>query len=384
MRQTKSAFLGAWIVVILGAGDLVARAPVTRARVPLPFPDLPGYVTLRCDFHMHTVFSDGTVWPTVRVEEAWREGLDAIAITDHIEYQPHRADVVTNHNRSFALAAEAGRALDLLVVQGAEITRKMPPGHLNALFLTNATALVTSEWRHAVQAAAAQGAFIFWNHPGWEEQLTNGRVRWYAEHTALWKTGLLHGIEVVNGRSYYPAAHRWALQRRLAMLGTSDIHGPIQLDYLLHQGDRRPLTLVFARERSIAALKEALLDRRTVVYADSRLLGEEWFLKPIFQRSIRVLNPRVTLRGTRTAYVQIQNDCAVDFLLQRAAEPPDLTVTKELTLASGRVVLLELKARGKPEPGTRRIELPFQVTNLLVAPSRPLNVMLELEATFSR
>ena len=45
-------------------------------------PDLPGYVTLKCDFHMHTVFSDADVWPTVRIDEALREGLDAIAITD--------------------------------------------------------------------------------------------------------------------------------------------------------------------------------------------------------------------------------------------------------------------------------------------------------------
>lgn len=374
--------------MLLAAGEQtggapVSRAPVMRARTPLPFPDLPGYVTLRCDFHMHTVFSDGTVWPTVRVEEAWREGLDAIAITEHIEYQAHRADVATNHNRAFELAAGAGRALDLLVIQGAEITRKMPPGHFNALFLTNATALVTSEWRHALQAAHAQGAFIFWNHPGWEEQLTNGRVRWYAEHTSLWRTGLLHGIEVVNGRSYYPQAHRWALQRRLTLLGTSDIHGPIGMDYLIHQGDHRPMTLVFARERSVAAIKEALLDRRTVVYAGDKLLGEEWFLRPLFERSVRLLKSAVTLRGTRTALVPIQNDCAADFVLERLEEVPELTVPKELTLAAGRIVLLELKARGKPERGTRRVQLPFRVTNLLIAPNRPLHVVLELDATFA-
>ncbi len=53
------------------------------------FPDIPGYETLICDFHMHTVFLDGLVWPTVRVSEAVEEGLDAISITDHIEYLPH-------------------------------------------------------------------------------------------------------------------------------------------------------------------------------------------------------------------------------------------------------------------------------------------------------
>jgi len=74
-----------------------------RVRSELPFPDLPGLITLRCDLHMHTVFSDGKVWPTVRAEEAWRDGLDAIAVTDHIEYQPFKADVTTNDARPYDL-----------------------------------------------------------------------------------------------------------------------------------------------------------------------------------------------------------------------------------------------------------------------------------------
>lgn len=56
---------------------------ITRYRSAVNVPDVPGYLTLKCDFHIHTVFSDGKVWPTVRSEEAWREGLEAIAITEH-------------------------------------------------------------------------------------------------------------------------------------------------------------------------------------------------------------------------------------------------------------------------------------------------------------
>ena len=44
----------------------------------IEFPDVPGYLTLKCDLHMHTVFSDGSVWPNIRVQEALRDGLDAI------------------------------------------------------------------------------------------------------------------------------------------------------------------------------------------------------------------------------------------------------------------------------------------------------------------
>lgn len=45
-------------------------------------PDIPGYITLTGDFHVHTDFSDGVVWPTFRIDEAVREGIDIISITD--------------------------------------------------------------------------------------------------------------------------------------------------------------------------------------------------------------------------------------------------------------------------------------------------------------
>ena len=63
--------------------------------------DLKGYVTLKCDFHIHTVFSDGTVWPTVRVDEAYREGLDAIAITDHLENRRYLREIESVSEFSF-------------------------------------------------------------------------------------------------------------------------------------------------------------------------------------------------------------------------------------------------------------------------------------------
>ena len=65
----------------------------SQYRTEINIPGFDGYQTLKCDFHIHTVFSDGSVWPSVRVQEAWQEGLDAIAITDHLEYRPHK-DIV--------------------------------------------------------------------------------------------------------------------------------------------------------------------------------------------------------------------------------------------------------------------------------------------------
>ena len=46
----------------------------------IEFPDVEGYLTLTADLHQHTVFSDGYVWPRIRVEEGLRDSLDVMAI----------------------------------------------------------------------------------------------------------------------------------------------------------------------------------------------------------------------------------------------------------------------------------------------------------------
>jgi 3',5'-nucleoside bisphosphate phosphatase len=146
---------------------------------------------------MHTVFSDGTVWPTVRVQEAWHEGLDAISITDHIEYRPHSKDITADHNRSFEIAEPLAKELKIILIRGAEITRNMPPGHLNALFIRNANLLNRENVNDALREARDQGAFLIWNHPGWKVQQPDSTV-WWVEHTNLHKNNMLHGIEVFN------------------------------------------------------------------------------------------------------------------------------------------------------------------------------------------
>ena len=77
-------------------------------------PDLPGYKTLKCDFHLHTYYSDGHVTPEMRVLEAWAEGLDAISITDH---QPvprshtETKDCNVSYNKAFPMAESKGITL---------------------------------------------------------------------------------------------------------------------------------------------------------------------------------------------------------------------------------------------------------------------------------
>ncbi|MCL4179192.1 MAG: histidinol-phosphatase [Verrucomicrobia bacterium] len=368
------------LALLLGTLSILAH---DRARTPVNIPDLPDYRTLKCDFHIHTVFSDGSVWPDIRPEEAWREGLDAIAITDHIEYQPHKADLPTQHNRSYEIARPRGEALAITVIRGSEVTRSMPPGHLNAIFLKDASRLDVPEWRDALSEAHRQEAFIFWNHPGWRGQQPDGVARWYPEHDELLAKGWLHGIEVINGREYYPEAHRWALDHGLTLISNSDIHNPLNLDYEVHAGDHRPLTLVFARDASVEAIREALFARRTAVYSGHQLIGEARFLKPIFEASIRLAQPTLQLKGKQMKYLQIHNASDIRYELELVGKVDDLTLPGQIALPPGRTILFPVRSLAAKLAERRSLNPVYRIKNLLVAPGQGLEVELPFEVRFS-
>jgi len=370
------------LVLLRVAETPLAASEFVRARTPVGIPDIPGYRTLKCDFHIHTVFSDGSVWPDIRSEEAWREGLDAIAITDHIEYQPHKADLPTQHNRSFEIARPRGESLLVTVIRGSEITREMPPGHLNAIFLEDAQLLETDDWYDAVKAAYHQGAFIFWNHPGWTGQQSDGVARWYPEHDRLVNEGMLQGVEVVNGREYYPEAHRWCLEKNLTMLSNSDVHSPLNLDYDTHTEDHRPLTLVFAREDTAASIKEALFDRRTAAYSGSRLIGKERFLRPIFERSVQVRNPELVIRGKQRVYLQIRNSSEIEYRLALEQGPEEVALSRSVRVPAGKTALLSVRGKSTDLSETKDLTALYRVENLLVAPQEGLEIAISFQVRF--
>ena len=353
-----------------------------RVRTEPKIPDIPGYVTLKCDFHMHTVFSDGNVWPPIRTEEAWREGLNAFSITEHVEHQSHEDDIPTNHGRSYELAQPGAEALNLITIRAAEITRGMPPGHINAIFLKDVNPLDTEDYKDAVNAAVEQGAFVFWNHPGWRGQQPEGISIWYPEHTELYEKGWMHGIEIVNERDYYPLAHKWCLEKKLTMLGNSDVHNPINLDYDFHNGEHRPMTLVFAKEKTEDAIKEALFARRTAVYRENTLIGEEKYLKPIFNESVEIDNSDVAIRGRSRVYIQIRNNSDISFELIADGEVEDISVPENITLYADKTVISGIRGKSGTLSGRKNIHIPYKVENLLIAPEEGLPVELIINVNF--
>ena len=370
--------LGALLVTSL---PLIGMAQEqTRARLELPFPDLPGCVTLRCDFHLHTVFSDGNVWPTIRAEEAWQDGLDAIALTDHLEYTPHKKDIPINHGRAHEIAQAHGEPLGVVVIRAAEITRGEPPGHLNALFLTNVAAVNQPSPAASVKAAFEQGSFLFWNHPGWKQP--GGKSVWYAEQEQFFTNGWLRGIEIVNGTDYDAIAHQWSLDRKLTILGNSDAHDPMSFDYGAAPGTQRPMTLVFATARTAEAIREALFAQRTAVFSRDRLFGEAQYLEPLFHKSIELVTPEIRIQGNGRALVQIRNKAPMNFELRFSSKLPELVVSPKAVLAAGKVSSLEVHGGTGRGSGVQEVTLRCKVENAHVAPDVALITALKLKVHF--
>ena len=340
----------------------------TQVRGKIDIPNLNGYITLKCDFHTHTVFSDGLVWPTVRIDEAYREGLDAIAITDHVEYRPHGLNE-SSRNRPYEVARPKAEEKGIILIQGAEITRKMPPGHHNTIFITDADQLDMPEYLDAFRAAKAQGAFIFWNHPHWDRQQPDTTL-WMEEHTQLFEQGLMQGVEVVN-RAYCPEAHQWCIDKNLTMLGNSDMHYPIQDVVDFSAGKHRNMTLVFAKEATAEGIHEALLARRTAVYHDEYVIGEEQYLKELFENA---LEWKVEKTDSITTRITVKNNSDLSFHLKKTQHDARLLYFRETTIVPQGEHTFIVKLQDGVEGG----DVNFSVDNFFVRPNEGMKYTLKI------
>jgi len=290
-------------------------------------------------------------------------------------------------NTSVAIARPAAKQHGLILIAGAEITRKMPPGHLNALFVKDANALVKDDWKDVVLEAKKQDAIIMWNHPGWVSQQPDGIARWYEEHTFLLGLGNFFGAEVVNGTDFYPEVLQWCLEKNLTVLGSSDSHDPIKTEYDPLKGEHRPITLVFATERSAEAVREALLAGRTAVYTRNELIGRDEHLRPLVHASLSWSGTTFTVAGREWAHVMITNLSQLGFDLVLATPDDAIQLPRELRLEPGRSTVFSLRARSVvegPHAIDRRVNAVYSIKNCLVGNGRKLEIAFPLDVRITR
>ncbi|MBQ9547562.1 MAG: CehA/McbA family metallohydrolase [Bacteroidales bacterium] len=368
---------------------LAVSLQAQTVRHPVIVPDIPGYVTLKGDLHIHTMFSDGQVWPVNRVNEAYLEGLDYIAITDHLETKLRKqitAGIVNgDRDKSYEMARDHGKGRGIIVIHGAEITRGMPPGHFNATFTTDNDPMgeVSDAEKNnqkamlaCLEIARSQGAFLVWNHPNWSRQAPQ-ETKWFKEHTEIYERKLMDGIEIFNGYcGYAPEAHHWAVEKGLTIVSGTDSHQLVSLRNDITGGAFRPMNLTFATERSEKGIHEALKAGRNAVFADDRVYGPETVLRPLLDQILKI---EKVSRDAKQVGIRVHNGTSIPVYLEKAA-PDAYSYDRTIYIAPGadfsiRVTPANAKAGFPAGP----VEIKYKATNFFVDAGVPLEYSIKVD-----
>ena len=285
----------------------------------------------------YNIYSDGEVTPRERVREAWYDGLDIIAITDHLElrsyekfmlrahapYNPdgkpyeyirggagHKTDPTTpiycdldatyDEARSYVEKEE----IPIMVVRGTEIWRNARTiGEYNAFFLQDITDVAKPDIIESLKEARRQGAIVIHNHPAWRRKTSD-------------KTELVDGIEVVNGLNLYPKMIDRCVDEKLTIFANTDCHRTSAQYYPRGGEIFRTMTFILAKECTEKAIKEALLKRRTIGYSHNHLIGEQMWLEEFLNAAVDCKVIAVNEKKEHRAF-QLTNHCSVPFILRR-------------------------------------------------------------------
>lgn len=313
-------------------------------RVNIVLPQVNGYNVYKADLHIHTFYSDGHVSPQFRVCEAWYDGLDVLAITEHIEYRSLEKDMIefmkgyvkknveaanwnivsdpadgrgiqTDLDMSVRLAQKEAEKFGLTIIPGAEISRTPETiGHFNVLFTTDNDAIYHPDPIESMKNAKAQGALVIHNHPGWKRS----SLDMIEFEKKIYPMGILDGIEVMNQLDFYPRALERAKEYGLYVTSNTDMHTSTYEYYRLN-GALRNMTLIFAKDKSLESLKEALKARRTLAYSFGTIAGDEQLLKDFFNASVACEVIAVDEKGNRT--YELRNNTSLPYTLNLGTDP---------------------------------------------------------------
>jgi PHP domain len=224
-----------------------------------------GYKLIQADLHVHSHLGDGILSPFSLVLQARRQGLDAIAITDHNQIVGARSA----HWFSTLIGGPT-------VLVGEEITA--PSFHLIGVGLTDRVT-----WKQSAAGAIGeihqQGGVAIAAHPG--------RKYWAAYDDVIREldgTEVMHTVAYASGergkeiRDFYRRAETSG--HNLTAVGSSDYHWFNSLGLCR--------TYVFVRNNDEREILDALRDGRTVVYdPEGTGYGEPGLIRLLQEQPVR-------------------------------------------------------------------------------------------------
>ena len=159
---------------------LLPTGYIRLSRTEIILPSLGVFNPYKADLHIHSTLTDGVLNIKGRVEEAWCDGLDVIAATEHMsirpvadtEGQPTPEKVRLKKSsaavKAVASATKAAENFGMVVIPCVELTGDAATqGHFNALFTTDNSVIYDYDAMQSIRNADKQGALIMHNHPGW-------------------------------------------------------------------------------------------------------------------------------------------------------------------------------------------------------------------------
>lgn len=352
-------------------------------RTNIVLPQVNGYNVYKAELHIHTIYSDAHVTPEFRVQEAWYDGLDVLAITEHIEYralessmmefmkpyfkkgaQPINWSIVdkpadgrgiqSDLDMSVRLAQKEAKKYDITIVPGAEISRTPETiGHFNALFTTDNDAIYDPDPVQSFRNARSQGALIMHNHPGWRRK----SLDMIEFDKKVYPAGLIDGIEVMNHLDFYPRAIDRAGEYGLFMASNTDLHTS-SWEYYGNNGSFRNMTLIFAKDKSLESLKEALKARRTLAYSFGTIAGERQLLEDFFKASVKCMVVDTAADGTRT--VMLINETSFPYYLNYGGDPMKLNAFGALSVSVKKDAALKVKVENMWHGSDSHLEVEYK------------------------
>lgn len=338
--------------------------PAERREIILPTID--GYRLYKADFHTHTIYSDGDVTPRQRVREAWYDGLDIIAITDHLEIRTYEkfmlkvlapystgkpfkyqnAGIANKKDKSYPVMANLNAAYDeavyyterenlpIMVVRGTEIWRNTKSiGEFNALFLKDINAICHEDLFESFRRVKEQGGLIMHNHPGYTRTTTAIAE---GEQERAYSEGWIDGVEAVNSTTLYPDIISRCIDRNLFIAANTDAHRPTSHDWPAGGEFFRTMTFIMAKSCTEEDIKEALKAGRTIGYVANNLVGSEKHLAAFINEAVTC---RVVAENRKKGEVtySLTNCCSVPFVLHRGKSIQTLApfTTRNFTLKEG-------------------------------------------------
>jgi hypothetical protein len=363
---------------------------VYNRRTEIVLPQVKGFNIYKADLHIHTSYSDGHITPAGRVEEAWNDGLDIIAITDHYEVYrnvkklfkvtaPYNADGKPTkymsahdagaimldfnaiHNEAVEQRDKAG--YEMLIIKGCEMARNSRThGHFNCLFLKDINTLYDKDMSVAFDNVHAQGGLVIHNHPAYMRGTTDKSEF----HEQVYGASKIDGIEVANSLSFYPPIVRRCVEEKLFMVGGSDIHNE-SLRKFGSLGVYRTMTFIMAKELTEAAIKDALLKHRTIAYSGGYLIGEEKWLTEYLNAAIECRITNINEKADKRTF-QLTNNTSITYRLRRGKLIYELEPFHSLTITLG-----------KDKESGKLIEPEFQVDNMWHIDYQHPNIKIEVD-----